>query len=257
MAGGEGLKLPNWLSYLLVGCTITIIILGILQVVWIRQRIRSLENDGYKKEAQIRSEVTDNAFVANRLQVYGLVVDCEATTVLNNTSLAVFETILPHSTPRTFNITHVCKDGVKSFNVDVNKVGFLVVKLNDGAENLRSDVLSQRVQYVVLENQQFLISYEQGPAQTELYASLKTFGLEQLYHIEDRAIFFLYAMRSTYNKLKDLPPGPDNACSIDMKSFYGVTHLIDDSSKAIDLKTIIGYNSYKEVPLHVLGFKIM
>jgi hypothetical protein len=250
-------NLPNWVIYLLVGCSLLVIVLGVLQVLWIRGRIRSLENDSYRKEAAIRQDVNETAFVTNRLQVYGLVVDGEATGLLNNTSLKIFEDIAQYAVPRKFNLTHVCSNGVRSLNVNVKKVGFLVCKLNDGADNLRNDVLNQRVQYIVLQNQQFLIGYEQDESDKDLLNYLKDTGIDSLSGIEEKIIFYVYGIRSSYNTFSDDNRAPPSSCTIHMKSFYGVTHLTDDATQAIDFKSILGLGSEKELPVHVLGYKIM
>jgi hypothetical protein len=250
-------NLPVWAIYLLVGCSLLVIVLGILQVLWIRGRIRSLEDDSYQKEAMIRHDVNENAFVTNRLQVYGLVVDGDATSLLNNTTLKVFYDIAPYAVPRKFNLTHVCSDGVKSLNVDVKKVGFLVCLSNDGAENLRNDVISQRVQYIVIQNQQFLIGYEQDQSNKDVLDYLKGTGLDPLSNIEDRVIFYVYGTRSIYNTFSDENRSASDSCAINIKSFYGVTYLTDDATQAINMKEVLGIGSEKELPVHVLGYKIM
>jgi hypothetical protein len=238
-----------------MGLTVFLIVLGFFQVFWIRNKIKSLVNDSYKTKVNIRSEVTQNATLTNRLQVYGLIVDCKATTALNNTNTNVFDQVYSFVAPRSFSMSHVCNSGVKSFNVNANKVGFLVVKENEGADSLRDDVMNQRVQYVMVQNQRFLIKYEQDIGYKEFLVAVEKLNIPQLVSIENRIVFFLYATSSSHNTF--VSPQADTTCRIDVKSFYGITPTTDDQSKAINVQTVVGYTTEAEVPIHILAYRIM
>lgn len=249
--------LPTWLLYGVFVVISLLLFFGILQILWIRHRITTLENDGYDKELSIRRDVVKTSSVSNRLQVYGLVVDCLATEMMNNKNLRIYNQISHFGTPRTFSVPHVCSTGVKSINLDIYKMGFLVVKQNEGSDNLCNDIVSGKIQYVIINNKLLMIAFDNGEKERGLKEAILDMQIPQLENIGNNIIFYLYDMDSKHNNVTDTSIAPDRSCVVDIKSFYGISTRIGDQSTILNVKSLVGFQSQTYLPLHVLAYRIM
>lgn len=240
----------------LIAATIILIILVCLQVIWIRSKIYSIQFNFQGKEKQMRDQLVEDIERQNRLQVYGVKMDCRATGALNESNMRFGNELLPFIVPKSFLVPYICSGKVESLQVAINKAGFLVTLKNTGADDLANDIISQKIRYVILADTFFLIHYDTTNNYNRLVEKIKHMNIPLVSSkIETRNIFFLYAIDSQLNIL----PNNYTDCSINIATFLGKGFMLSESrsSSLIDLKHIIGFSdSQDELPIHILGYKI-
>lgn len=241
--------MPTWLFVALVIVTVLVFILVILQILWIRSKIYNLNFNSQKKELQLRRQVVDDVERSNRLQVYGVKIDCVAVDVLNSTSLRFGTDLLKFATPKSFMVPHVCSDAVKYMNIPMKQVGFLVAMKNKGTDDLVEDIIAQKIRYVIINNNYFLIHYDPTNSYSEMIKLIKKMDITGVSNtIDSRYVFFLYALSA--NATDD--------CIVKVTTFFGQgINPSTTTGTLLNLKQLIGFSSEKELPVHILGYKIV
>jgi len=251
------MQLPPW-AIIVIGTTLVLVIVfGVLQVLWIRNKLTSIQKASYNHELDTRRLVSQDVDIQNRLQVYGLVLNCKATSVLNT---ILFESIKPFAIPKIVNIPHVCGSVMKSLNVNVQKVGFLAVKTNEGADQLAQDIVSQKTRYIVINGQLLLIDYDSSKSRDTMIQTIIDANIRGTSDkISQLQVFFVYALGSIQNKLVDVDKSL-SSCKPDIKSFMGTPSYASsqEDTQSIDVQAMLGYhNDAIEMPLHTLGYRVL
>ena len=234
----------------LVSICILIVILIILQIVWIRSRLESIQNQGREKELTMKTEISQRMDVKNRLQIYSLIVDAYSTSILNNPTFRYFKELKPFFAPKIMSLPYVCGNGVWSKQTMMNKAGILITDMNHGALALQEDILQDSVKYIIINSQMFLVDM---PRKDDLKEKIISFDLENISSvIYDRCIFILYPVKSSYNTMVDVD---DGKCSVEINTFLGSVNSMDFDKS--DMGTVIGFGkSTSMMPTHVLGYKL-
>lgn len=249
-------KVKVWLLGAMVFVTVLLLAAIIIQIVYVRTKLSSVQSSLYNKELQIRSQYNQEAKLSNKLQVYGLQIDNNSTRLLNNTTMSLGSTLLPIVTPKEFRLPHVCdNNSVQSLSVAVNKVGFLVVTKNLGAEELIKDIINNNVLYVIVNGHFMLIDWDNGDKMKSIIETVKQHDPVSS-TIEDRYIFFVYAPKSEFNSLVERHLQP--VCNISIKTFLGNTvDVVDTTDKRlVNMESVFGLSKTETFkPLHLLGYK--
>lgn len=249
------MEIPPWLYIAIASGIVVLIVLGVLQVIWIRGKMDTIENNSYKTELDLRKRVGIDVDIQNRLQVYGLVMNVGATSTMNKSPL--FDMIKQYALPKTFNIPHTCGSEVKSLNTVAKSAAFLVVAHNGSAAQLVDDVVSGRTRYIVMNKKLMLIDFDASPSYDRMIEVAKQSDTKnvELQKLRSCKVFFLYRVSGSDMEINDKSM---KNCISNVRTFWGSDTYTDDKVGIIDMASITGATpSTKEVPLHVLGYRLL
>lgn len=252
-----------WVFGILVGVCITLLLLIILQIIYIRVKLSSMKDSIHVKDMSIRKQYSEQAKSKNQLQVYGVKIDCKCTSALNDKYSVIGNQLLELTAPKQFMIPHVCpnQDGVKHLNVNVKKMGFLILIPNTASQKLLNDIEVGEVRYVVLNSQFFLVHHFDKQDVANLKQIVKEADIPHASNvIENRDIVFLYVLDSKFS-VPIFDPNIDTTnCVIQLSTFLNPHNTIRDFNdhNLLDLQAVIGYtNAFQQIPVHVLGYKLL
>lgn len=234
------------MNWVLIVCIVILFTLVILQIFWIRFKLAHIESTTQNKELQIKKQVNYDNDVTNRLQVYGLKVDCTIINTLNNANTKNGQRVLELVSPKKFSLPHVCNGDMKMVDIDVYQVGVLVVYLNQGAEDLYQDIISNKIRYMIINSKFFFVMNDVAKTLQNAVYDMNIPDVSNV--ISDRYMFLLYPVNSATPQ--------DKTCSLHLTTFFGKLDSIQNNNALIDMKTLVGYSGEKQYPLHALGYKV-
>ena len=238
-------------SVLLYSAVFFMILLVTLQIFFIRIKLSQLANVQYNVRYEASQNVIKELDSSNKLQVYGLILNTKLTEIMNNIAFSTSSEFYDIVTPQVFNIPYICKTGLFYIDVECNRVGALIVKANQGANDLIDSIKNNRLRYLLINNQWFLCNYN-DTTQNNLATIITKKHNES---ISNHYILLLYAIKSQFNvPLADL----DSSCISDLKTFTGSVNIADgDSTRLMNMKKIIKFNTNTPyIPVQVLAYKI-
>lgn len=222
--------------YLAISIIIFIILLIIifLQIDSIQKKIIDL------KTSKIGSN-DDHSTLLNKSSVslYSLILDTKTTLRCNDVSRPLYQQLIQLNKNNQFVLPNLCKNNITNVSTPVNKVGILVVRKNASSISLEEDLLNGRIQYIVVNNQLMLITYNNEIQQAVEDANIAETSV---------AVFVVYGIPNT---------NVDNKCSINIMSFMGKSVLNDSSSVSnMDMRLILNIGSEFELPVQIVGYKL-
>lgn len=229
----------------------SLIILITLQIIFIRMKLSKLETTQYNTRYEANKNAINELNSSNKLQVYGLIVNTKLTDIMNNIAFSTSSEFYDIVTPQVFNIPYTCKTGLFYFDVECNRVGALIIKSNQGANDLIESIKNNRLRYLLINNQWFLCNYSDS-SQNSLATIMSKKHNESL---SNHYIILLYAIKSQFNvPLADF----DSSCISDLKPFIGSVNVADgDSTRLINMKKILQFDTNMPyIPVQVLAYKI-
>ena len=245
--------MPNWVFIILCSLAVTLIILCILQIVWVRVKVSSFHSTSLKKELSLKQQVVASMSATNYLQVYSVLIDTWLTRELNNPSHTFSTTIRNEVAPRKFSLPYVCSTKYASLDVDCNGVGFIVMQRSDGSSRIIQDIRNGEVRYVLIQNKVYVAYYEEDAVNgikdhlSEVYDTLK-----------ERDIIMIYALTIPQNFVYE--PADGSKCSMSLSVFMGslsgISEMVSKHPTAINVDSVIGQSSLSRVAMHILGYKI-
>jgi hypothetical protein len=249
-------KIGNTAVIFFVVVTVVAVILGVLQVVWIRSKLNALEPTQMSKEIRVKTDAMLNNSNSNALRVYGLIVNVRGTELVNSEKYRYARELKQMIEPPEAVIPHVCTSGVKGLTLSLKASGILIVRPTFGSSQLADDLIKQLVRYVILANKVFLVQYD--PEVNEaIKTRVRTMDIPISKTIQDHEIFVLYPVKSKHHELKTVKGENTANCSVIMAPFMGSISMSSDASDFINLKTELGLKEVKEMPIHAMGYKIL
>lgn len=249
------IKIPPWAIYTIIGVTIFLMVMCLLQILWIRGKLKQMSTASLQNAMAAKTHAVTVLDLENKLTMYSLVIDCKATSALNISSKNVYDSISHLIQGKVANIPNVCEGTYKTIKTTLNKAGFLVVYNNDGANRLADDVMAGNVQYLIINNKMFLVDVDTTKRADELIKIVQEKNIPDVSStIADRSIFYVYAVASAHNT----PQDGASSCHPAVRTFMGQneTATMNDSTKNLNISEALALPSYaSQMPCHAMGYK--
>jgi len=142
----------------------------------------------------------------------------------------------------------LCNDRLESFATDMYEYGILSLYNNQGSFQLATDILTGRLQYVILKQRVYGVAIISDDAITELSNITDASSFKDL---NERRLIALFSLQSTTPGCRIVLASPFNN---NVQTLTQNTSTTNNSNK-VDLVTELGLTGNTE-PIHVLGYTI-
>lgn len=222
------------------------VILSVLQILLLRSKMKELWKQTASSEIQMRDTLVSQMTSDNRLQVYSLKINRQYTAALSTSATKFFSDIVDFALPFKRFTTLACDTNVQYVELYYKSVGFLVLDPCAGCEELVSDVMNEKVRYLIFNNTIFDARYSR-----DLDEKIKKKLIQDpvFSDISKCTILMVYNPYTYYN---------DYSCRFNMQLFNGETYPIIEDNKCIDLSAVLSLaaSNSPTVLVYALAYKV-
>lgn len=214
--------------------------------------------DSVSNELDAQKDVIVAATSESKLRIYAITVALDLTEKLG---LAIPEAIRDPMvnlvTSQPMSLPYVCDGGVRSIDVKITKVAFIVIASNPGGEALVRDIANNEVNYIMIQQEVYKVVYTPSLKDDYVVPYFQNQNmLETANAFNDNIII---AMLSLANN-EPLVPDTDiehNVCNFAMQPFMGDIVLKGGNGRVIDTTSQIIRAAGKSLPIHVIAYRAL
>ena len=230
----------------------------IIQVVFIRMKLSKIKTDLVIKQIDAQKDAITSATSESKLRVYAITVELDLTSKLGIAMPESFrESLVSRMTERPMSLPFVCDYGVKSFDVRITKVAFLVIATGAGGEALARDIANNEINYVMVQQEVYKAVYDPSIKDDVIvpyYQGQNMLDTADAYN--DSIVITLLSLANN-EPLVGSAELEHNVCNFIMQPFMGKIVLKGGQGNVIDtVSQIIGAPG-KSLPLHVVGYRAL
>lgn len=220
---------------------------------YIRIKIGKINKEIIQKGTQASDKALVKANDENKFRIYPLIVDMGLTNLAFNFSHEIKTYIMEYVDKKPSSSIYICDNGVKSVSSRFSKAGILVLKKNTGSSTFQNDVLNNNVEFIVLQNTNFIVNYD----------SIVDQRIQQF--LKDKSpyssnandvICFLIFSPANHTVIDNTKLSSD--CQHRVLPFIGNMVRIPGSEYFIDINVELFSSTITEaIPIHMIGYKTM
>lgn len=227
--------------YIVVFCILIIIIF--IQIIHLRSQINSTKTSIHKKSDIASKEAYYIAENNNDLRIYPLIINLNLCNKIYNEEDKISEFIKERINKISIYLLYICNLDVKSINVNINNLGVLVSENNNGSSSLKTDILGNKINTLIINNIVNKIIYD---SQLEK-------GIQNYLNNYDVDIFILFSSKDC--EIKDKTLLDTKSCVHDIIPFMGKTKKSASSQYLTDLNFhLFDYINENKKAIYTIGY---
>jgi len=233
-------------------------VLIIIQVIFIRMRLSKIKTDLVIKQVDAQKEAISSATSESKLRVYAITVELDLTSKLGIAMPESFqEALVTRVTEKPMSLPFVCDFGVKSFDVRITKVAFLVLASGAGSEALSRDIANNEINYVMIQQEVYKAVFDQSIKDDVIVPYYQNQNMLDTADAFNDSIVITLLSLANNEPTESSAELEHNVCNFIMQPFMGKIVLKGGSGNVIDtVSQIIGAPG-KSLPLHVVGYRAL
>lgn len=227
-------------------------LLIILQIIFIRNRIKEFKSQIMDKTLDVSKTARDIAQSESKFRVYGITVDLALTKTITTSPQALLFAIKEIVTRDSVSLPYVCDSGSLTVPSKIDKISILVLQPNAGSTTMVRDILNKEIRYILFNSEVYMIDTFPSLLSDTI---IPFFNEQKMDRIADslssKFVVVLYALANHT---------PDSYESITADCSFSILPFMGEIRKKVDAGTF--FNAMPNIMdnvanVHVVGYKTL